>query len=72
MNIKNKIGDIAARIKVDKVYAHEFSLDPVKAVTTFAGSDIPKDQVPKVIDGVKAKLIKDSKNNGIGDVKEKF
>jgi len=56
MDIQKSIKDIIGKIKSDKSFAADFSNDPIKAVESVLGIDLPDDQLRGVVDGVKAKL----------------
>ena len=45
MDIKAKIEEVVARIKEDKDFSAKFSNDPIKAVETVIGVDLPDDQI---------------------------
>ena len=59
MDIKAKIEEIVAKVKDDKSFGEKFKSDPIKAVESVIGIDLPDDMVQKVIAGVKAKLTAD-------------
>ena len=56
MDIQKSIKDIISKIKSDKSFAADFSKDPIKAVETVLGVDLPDEQLKGVVEGVKAKL----------------
>ena len=56
MDIKGKIGEIVNKVKNDKNFAENFKSDPVKAVESIIGVDLPDDQINSVVEGVKAKI----------------
>lgn len=56
MDIKGKIGEIVNKVKNDKNFAENFKSDPVKAVESIIGVDLPNDQINSVVEGVKAKI----------------
>lgn len=72
MDIKSKINEIVTKIKSDKDFASKFSSDPVKAVESVIGIDLPDDQVKSIIDGVKAKVNLDKADGLLGKVKGIF
>ena len=57
MDIKYKIEEIIDKVKSDKDFAYKFSSDPVKALESVLGIDLPDDQIKALIDGVKAKAV---------------
>ena len=59
--IKKMIEKVLAKIKGDEGFASSFKSNPIKAVESVLGVDLPDDQINSIIDGVKAKL---TLNNG--------
>ena len=49
MDIKAKIEEVLARIKDDKDFAAKFSNDPIKAIETVIGVDLPDDQIKALL-----------------------
>lgn len=72
MDIKAKITEIVDKIKEDKNLQAQFKKDPIKAVESLLGVDLPDDIVDKVVDGVKAKLTADKLSDGLGALKKLF
>jgi hypothetical protein len=72
LDIKAKIEEVAAKVKGDADFAAKFKSDPVKAIESVIGIDLPDDQVKKLIDGVKAKLSLDDAGGILGKVKKLF
>ncbi|HEZ7985360.1 MAG TPA: hypothetical protein RWO09_00310 [Ruminococcus sp.] len=62
MDIKEKLGDIADKIK-DKDFQKDLKENPTKAVEGITGIDLPDDKIDKLVDSAKDKL---------GDVIDKF
>lgn len=60
MDIKDKIDSIVKKIKKDPDIKKDFEKEPVKTVEKLLGVNLPDKVVDKIIDGVKAKLTKDS------------
>ncbi len=58
--LKKMINEIVDKVKNDKDFANNFKSNPIKAVESVLGVDLPDDQIEKVIDGVKAKISLDS------------
>jgi len=56
MDIKAKIDEIVEKVKSDPNFAENFKKDPIKAVESVLGIDLPDDQIKGIIDGVKAKV----------------
>lgn len=72
MDIKEKISEIVEKVKNDKALQAQFQKDPVKAVETLLGVDLPDDLLEKVVDGVKAKLTADKLSGAMGALKKLF
>ena len=72
MDIKKIIEDILTKIKTDKNYKNNFIKDPVKALESLTGIDLPDEQINSVIDGVKAKMTLDKAGSVIDQVKSIF
>ena len=72
MDIKDKIEDLVDKVKSDKDFASKFSSDPVKAIESVLGIDLPDDQIIALIDGVKAKLSLDQAGGLLGSIKKLF
>jgi len=68
MDIKAKAEEILKKIQADKNFSSKFQKDPVKAVESVLGVDLPDDQINKLIELVKAKLTADT----IGDIAGKL
>jgi hypothetical protein len=45
MNIKDKIEEIVDKVKSDKDFGSKFKEDPIKAVESVLGVDLPDDQI---------------------------
>jgi len=72
MDIKAKITELVEKIKNDRELQAQFKEDPIKAVETLLGVDLPDDMVEKIVDGVKAKLTADKLSEGLGALKKLF
>ena len=72
MDIKEKIEEIIEKVKSDKDFSSKFSRDPVKAIESVLGIDLPDDQIKALIDGVKAKLSLDQAGGLLGSIKKLF
>lgn len=66
MDIKKIIEDLIAKIKDDKDFGTKFKKDPVKAVESVVGVDLPDDQINQIIDGIKAKVNLDDIGEKLG------
>lgn len=72
MDIKAKIEEIVNKVKSDKDFASKFSKDPIKAVESILGVDLPDDKIKALVDGVKANLTADKTGDILGSVKNLF
>lgn len=72
MDIKAKIAELVEKIKSDKDLQAQFKEDPIKAVETLLGVDLPDDIMEKIVDGVKAKLTADKLSGGLDALKKLF
>ncbi|NLO35484.1 MAG: hypothetical protein GX112_03925 [Clostridiaceae bacterium] len=72
MDIKAKIEEIVGKIKTDKTLAAKFKEDPIKAVESVIGVDLPDDKLKQVVDGIKAKMAADDAGGLLGKVKKLF
>ena len=59
-DLKKKVEDIINKVSKDKDFAKKFQKDPVSAVESVLGVDLPNDTINKIIDGVKAKMTADT------------
>ena len=67
MDIKEKIEEIVAKVQKDPKLMESFKKDPVKAVESVIGVDLPDDVVKQVVTGVKGKITLD-KAAGVMDM----
>lgn len=65
-DIKAKITEVVDKVTKDEKTMELFKKDPVKAVESVIGVDLPDDVINQVVDGVKAKVTVD-KLGGIAD-----
>ncbi|NLV50227.1 MAG: hypothetical protein GXY20_05980 [Clostridiales bacterium] len=72
MDIKAKIEEIINKVKSDKDFAANFTKDPVKAVESVVGVDLPDDKINAIITGVKAKVSLDKADGLLGNIKKLF
>ncbi len=56
MDIKEQITKVVEKISGDKDLQEQFKTEPVKALESILGVDLPDDVLDKVIQGVRAKL----------------
>lgn len=54
--IKDKIEEVAGKIKADETIAKRFASDPVSVVEELIGIDLPNDKIDEVVDAIKAKV----------------
>ncbi len=66
MDIREKIEELAEKIKNDGDFAREFRKDPVRAVENVIGVDLPDDKIRSIVDGIKAKADIDSIGDAVG------
>ena len=66
MDIKAKVDQIVDKIKNDPSLADKFQSDPVGAVESIAGIDLPNDQIEPIVDAIKAKLDVDKIAGALG------
>lgn len=72
MDIRAKIDEIVVKIKNDKDFSSKFMSDPVSAIESVVGIDLPNDQINALINGVKAKISVDKAGDMIGSFKKLF
>lgn len=72
MDIKAEINKIVDRIKNDDELLEKFKKDPIEAVESILGVDLPDDIIEKVVDGVKAKISLDKAGDILGGLKKLF
>lgn len=72
MDIKAKVQEIVEKVKGDKSFAKKFKSNPLQAVKSVLGVNIPDDQIKAVIDGVKAKLSLEKADGVLGRIKNLF
>ena len=72
MDIKAEITNIVDKIKNDDDLLEKFKKDPIKAVESIIGVDLPDDIIEKVVDGVKAKISLDKAGDLLNGLKKLF
>lgn len=72
INIKEKIEELVKRITADKKLTAQFQRDPVKAVESLIGKDLPDDVVEKLVAGVKGKISLDKVSGAVDMLKKLF
>jgi len=71
-DIKQQIESVVQKVTKDEKLMEQFKKEPVKAVESVLGVDLPDDVVNKVVDGVKAKVTVDKLGNLAGTIKNLF
>jgi len=71
-DLKVMISDAVEKITKDENLRKQFKDEPVKALETVLGVDLPDDMMEKVIAGVKAKLTADKVSDAVGALKKLF
>ncbi|MCR5501033.1 MAG: hypothetical protein K6F31_11650 [Acetatifactor sp.] len=71
-DIKDQITKVVDKVTKDEKLMNQFKKDPVKAVESVLGVDLPDDVVKKVVDGVKAKVSIDKLGGIAGTIKNLF
>lgn len=72
MDVKEQIRKAAEKISKDKKLQEQFQKEPVKALESILGVDLPDDVVNKVVEGVKAKLNLDKASGAVDALKKLF
>ena len=69
MDVKEQITKAVDKITKDKKLQEQFQKEPVKALESVLGVDLPDDVVEQVIQGVKAKLTVDKVSGAVDTLK---
>jgi uncharacterized protein YpuA (DUF1002 family) len=72
VDIKAEITKVVEKVTKDEKLMDQFKKDPVKAVESVIGVDLPDDMIKKVVDGVKAKVSMDKLGDIAGSLKNLF
>ena len=72
MDIKGKIDEIVAKVRNDKDFSAKFTSNPIQAVESVIGMDLPDDQINAVIEGAKAKVTAGKAGDALGSIKKLF
>lgn len=72
MDIKEQIKKAVDSITKDKELQEQFQKEPVKALESILGVDLPDDVINQVIQGVKAKLTVDNVSDAVDALKGLF
>lgn len=70
--IKDLVEDIVKKVKDNPKLMEEFKEDPVKALETLTGKDLPDQMIEPLIAGVKAKLGTDDLGDTLGKLAHLF
>lgn len=72
MDVKEQVVKVFDKITKDKELQEQFQKDPVKALESVLGVDLPEDVINQVVQGVKAKLTADKAAGAIDAIKKLF
>ncbi len=72
MDVKKKVEEIVEKLKANPSALATFKTNPIKAIESLSGIDIPDEIEEKVIAGVKAALAGDKASSIIDSVKKIF
>lgn len=71
-DVKAKIEEIVQKVTKDPDFKAQFTKNPVKAVESVVGVDLPDDVVKQVVTGVKGKVSMDKLSDMAGSIKKLF
>ena len=72
MDIKEQIKKMVEKITSDKEVQEQCQKEPVKALESVLGVDLPDEMIEQVIQGVKAKLTADMLSDAASAIKKLF
>lgn len=72
MDIKEQINQVVEKVTKDPALMEQFKKEPVKAIETVLGVDLPDDIVNKVVEGVKGKITLDKAAGAVDMLKKLF
>ena len=72
MDVKEQITKAVEKISKDKKLQEQFQKEPVKALESVLGVDLPDEIVNQVVQGVKAKLTADKLTGAADELKKLF
>lgn len=72
MDVKEQVTKMVDKITKDKNLQEQFQKDPVKALESVLGVDLPDGVVEQVVQGVKAKLVADKASGAVDSLKGLF
>ncbi len=72
MDVKDQVMKAVEKISKDKGLQEQFKEDPVKALESVLGVDLPDGIMDQVVEGVKAKLTLDKLSGAADSIKKLF
>lgn len=72
IDIKAKVDELVKKLQADPALLKNFQSDPVKALESMTGVDLPDEKLQPVIAGIKAKLGAASLGDALGGLKNLF
>jgi len=72
MDIKEKIEEIVSKVQNNEGFADDFKKNPVKAIESIIGINLPDDQINTIVEGVKAKISIDKASDVLDSLKKLF
>jgi len=72
MDIKAQIEALVKKVTSDPALMQQFKTEPIKAVETVLGVDLPDDVIQQIITGVKAKIAANGAQDLLGGLKKLF
>lgn len=72
MDIKEQIKKMVDKVTKDEALMKQFQKNPIQAVESVLGVDLPDDVVTKIVDGVKAKISVDKVSGAVDVLKKLF
>ena len=67
-DIVAKITELVGKIQKDPKLVENFQKDPIATVEKLLGIDLPDEQLGKIVDGIKAKLVADKAGDLLGSL----
>lgn len=72
MDIKEQIKKVVDKVTKDEALMKQFQKNPIQAVESVLGVDLPDDVISKIVDGVKAKISVDKVSGAVDALKKLF
>lgn len=72
MDIKAQINSVVEKVTKDEKVKEQFTKDPVKAVESVLGVDLPDDVLNQIVQGVKGKISADKISGAVDSLKKLF